>query len=131
VDDNAYGEMAATYWSYNIALFHKARQCSSQQIRSLDFNQMLARPLESVQACAQMFGLQARTDVDHDSEINKLFGVYSKNSNFKYSPQQRTKDIQRILENNSDQLEAAECLARKLLQNDYPEIELPGKLLPE
>jgi hypothetical protein len=128
VDDNAYGEMAATYWSYNIALYFNARQ-SSQQIRNLDFNQMLIQPRESVEACARLFGLQARADADHDNEINKLFGVYSKNSNFKYSPQQRANDIQRILEKNPDHLEAAERLATELLQNDYPGKELPGKLL--
>ena len=92
---------------------------------------MLARPREAVDACGRLFGLQALPDVDHDSEINKLFGVYSKNSNFKYSPQQRTNDIQRILKNNSDHLEAALHLARELLQKDYPEKDLPGKLLSE
>lgn len=131
VDDNAFGEMAAVYWSYNIALYREARQYSSQQIRCLDFNHMLARPREAVDACGRLFGLQALPDVDHDSEINKLFGVYSKNSNFKYSPQQRTNDIQRILKNNSDHLEAALHLARELLQKDYPEKDLPGKLLSE
>jgi hypothetical protein len=121
--------MAAIYWSYNIALYLKARQYSSQQIRCLDFNHMLANPREAVEACGQLFGLQALSDVDHDSEINKLFGVYSKNSNFIYSPQQRSNDIQRILKNNPNHLEAAEHLARELLQKDYPEKELPGKLL--
>ncbi len=129
VDDNAYGEMAAIYWSYNIALYLKARQLSSQQIRSLDFNQMLARPRDSVEACAKLFALQALPNTDHNSEIDKLFGVYSKNSNFKYSPQQRTNDIQRILKNNPAHLETAERLARELLQQDYPETELPDNLL--
>lgn len=128
VDDNAFGEMAAVYWSYNMELYHKARQ-RSQQTRSLDFNQMLAQPRESVESCAQLFGLQPRANIDHDNAIKKLFGVYSKNSNFKYSPKQRTNDIQRILKNNSDHLEAAERLARELLQENYPVDGLPNELL--
>jgi hypothetical protein len=131
LDDDAYGEMAAVYWSYNIALYHKAWQQSSQKIRSLDFNQMLARPRESVEACGRLFGLQPLAGVDHDSEINKLFGVYSKNSNLKYSPQQRSDDIQRILGNNAEHLAAAAKLARELLKDDYPETGLPGALLAE
>ena len=129
LDDDAYGEMAAVYWSYNIALYQKAWPYSSQRMRSLDFNQMLAQPREAVEACGQLFDLQTLPDVDHDSEIQKLFGVYSKNSNFKYSPQQRSRDIQRIHQNNPEHLQAAEDLARKLLQKDYPENGLPGGLL--
>jgi len=129
VDENEYGEMAAVYWVYNIALYHSAWQFSHQNIRSLDFNDMLARPRESVETCARLFGLQTLPDVDHNSEIDKLFNVYSKNSNFKYSPQQRSKDIERILKNNPDHLAAAENLARELLKDAYPETGLPGSLL--
>lgn len=128
-EENAYGEMAAIYWSYNIALYHKAWQCSPQQIYSLEFNHMLAQPLESIEACGRLFGLQPQTGVDRKSEINKVFSVYSKNSDYKYSPQQRSDDVQRLLENNSEHLQIAEQLARELLQDDYPEKGLPGNLL--
>lgn len=127
--DNAFGEMAAVYWSYNIALYYRARQCSSTHLRSLDFNQMLDQPLQAIEACANLLRLQSKTGVDVNSEINKLFGVYSKNTNFKYSPQQRNMDIQRVLDDHRDHLDAAEKLAQELLQENYPEKQLPGSLL--
>lgn len=129
VEDNAFGKMAAVYWSYNIALYYRARQSASTHLRSLDFNQMLAQPLQAIEACANLLGLHSKTGVDKNSEINKLFGVYSKNSNFKYSPQQRNEDIQRVLDDHCDHLNAAEKLAKELLQENYPEKQLPGSLL--
>ena len=129
LDDTAYGEMAAVYWSYNIALYHQARQCSRTRLRSLDFNRMLDRPLDAIEACAKLFGLQAQAGIDAQTEIDKLFGVYSKNSQFKYSPQQRYNDIQTIIKNNSDHLEAANALAKALLKENYPEQGLSGSLL--
>ena len=112
-----------------IALYHKAWQSSFQRIRSLDFNHMLAQPLKTVEACARLFDLQPLAGVDHNSEINKLFSVYSKNSDYTYSPQQRSDDIQQLLENNSELLQTAEQLARELLKDDYPENGLPGNVL--
>jgi len=129
LDEHAYGEMAAVYWAFNVALYCNAWRRSAQKLRSLDFNAMLANPLESIHRCGDLFGLQPLAGVDSDCEINKLFGVYSKNSNFKYSPQQRNHDIQRVLKNHPDQLQAAEKLARLLLQGDYPDSNLSGNLL--
>jgi hypothetical protein len=129
LDDNAFGEMAAVYWSYNIALYYRARQRAATRLRSLDFNQMLAHPLQAIEACASLLGLRSKADVDVNNEINKLFGVYSKNANFKYSPQQRNKDIQQVLDEHRDHLEAAEKLAKELLKENYPERQLPGGLL--
>jgi hypothetical protein len=128
LDDNSLGEMAAVYWSYNIALYYKAWQLSEQNIHSLDFNTMLAKPLPSIEACGKLFGLQPRSNVDPANEIDKLLGVYSKNSKFKYSPQQRFEDIQRTLDKYTAQSQSAECLARHLLQKEYPDDGLPGGL---
>lgn len=128
-DGNAFGEMAAVYWSYNIALYLQARPISSGRLCSLDFNHMVAKPLDAIETCGELFGLYARQGLDRRSEIDKLFGVYSKNSNFKYSPRQRENDIQRILEANPEHLKAAETLARELLADRYPVHGLPGNLL--
>jgi hypothetical protein len=129
LDDNAYGEMAAVYWSYNVALYHRARLAAAPKLRSLDFNAMLANPLEAIQLSGALLGLQPLDGVSADTEINRLFGVYSKNSRFKYSPQQRRHDIQSILEKHPEERQQAERLARRLLQQDYPEKGLPGDLL--
>jgi hypothetical protein len=125
----AYGEMAAIYWSYNIAWLLKARAYDSTHLRTLDFNHMLERPLEAVQACGQLLGLQPLADVDVTAEMEKLFGVYSKNNTFNYSPQQRSQDIERILAENKTHLDAAETLAQRLLGDDYPQQGLPGSLI--
>jgi hypothetical protein len=129
INDDAYGEMAAVYWSYNIALFLDALRITPGRVCSLDFNDMLSDPLAAVQRAGQWFGLQPRSDVDAKAQMDGLFGVYSKNSRFKYSPQQRNTDIARILEQNSDQLPAAEALAKQLLGDDYPKQRLPAPLL--
>jgi hypothetical protein len=92
---------------------------------------MLADPLAAVQCTAALFGLNARVDVNAQDEVDRLFGVYSKNSQFKYSPQQRNKDIVRILEANEQQLSAGEALAKKLLGNDYPEQGLPATIVDQ
>ena len=129
LEDDAYGEMAAVYWAFNLALYYKARRLSTHSLRSLDFNAMLANPLESIQACGELFALQPLSGIDHEAQINKLFGVYSKNSKFKYSPQQRNIDVQKILESHPLERQSAERLARRLLQQDYPDDALPGYLL--
>ncbi|MGD8639275.1 MAG: SEC-C domain-containing protein [Gammaproteobacteria bacterium] len=131
LEDDEFGKMAAVYWSYNVALFLQVQRAAPEQIRSLDFNTMLADPLAAVQCTATLFGLNARVDVNAQDEVDRLFGVYSKNSQFKYSPQQRNKDIVRILEANEQQLSAGEALAKKLLGNDYPEQGLPATIVDQ
>lgn len=131
IEDDAYGEMAAVYWSYNIALFREAHRLAPGQVCSLDFNDMLADPLAAVQRAGQWFQLQPRTDVDAEAQLDGLFGVYSKNSQFKYSPQQRNNDVERILDQNSDQLPAAERLAKQLLGDGYPQQRLPAVLMEQ
>ena len=128
-DDNSFGEMAAVYWAFNIALYRKALTASADKLRSLDFNTMLNSPLESIQAAGKLFGLRPLEKVNLDAEIHRLFDVYSKNSKFKYSPQQRNDDIQRVLENHPAHRQAAERLARSLLKQDYPDAGLPADLL--
>jgi hypothetical protein len=127
--DNAYGEMAALYWSYNIALFYQGWRKDTANLRSLEFNRMLAAPLEAVRACGELFELNPLPDIDDNSEIDRLFGTYSKNRKIQYSPEQRHKDIQQIIANNQEHLHAATDLAKQLLKNDYPEDGLPGGLL--
>ena len=128
-ETTAYGEMAAIYWSYNIALLLQAREHDATHLRTLDFNRMLEQPLAAVQACGQLLGLQPLAGVDTQVEIDKLFGVYSKNSKFNYSPQQRSADIERVLADNKQHLEAAEVLAQRLLGEAYPAQGLPDSLI--
>jgi len=129
IDDESYGEMAAVYWSYNIALYQEAWRQFPHRLRSLDFNVMLARPLESIEACGQFFGLEALPNIDPNEAISGHFGIYSKNSAFTYSPQQRNNDIEKLLSVHHADMALAEILARELLHTDYPEDHLPGKLI--
>ena len=129
IDEDAYGEMAAIYWSYNIALFLQAQDIGTGQVKSLDFNDMLADPLRAIKASGKLFNLSALDDMNIETTVRELLGVYSKNSQFKYSPQQRRNDINKLIGDNQEQHEAGEALARQLLGNHYPENRLPGALL--
>jgi len=128
IEHEAYGKMAAVYWCCNIALYLHARQHFPRQLRSLAFNQMLAHPVDSVQACAQWFGLRKLPGITLAHEINALFSVYSKGENA-YSPEKRREDIDTLLSEHPAQLEAAETLAQQILGDDYPAEHLPGGLI--
>jgi hypothetical protein len=129
IKDDDYGEMSALYWSYNIALYYQAREHSNAQLHSLDFNVMLSDTKKSVEACAKIFALNALENVNPDQEIERVFGVYSKDTNFKYSPQQREASIEKTLDDNQVHLDAAEALAKKLLGERYPYGHLPGAII--
>ena len=129
VNDDDFDKMAAMYWSYNIALYNRAYEVGSEKLRSLDFNDMLTAPLASVEACSQFFGLNPLAGVSKSDELDKLMGVYSKNSQFTYSPQQRQNDMDRLLAKFSQELEVATETARKLLGDDYPDNGLKGGLV--
>lgn len=128
IGDQAYTEMAALYWSYNVALFLKSWRSHPEQIRSLDFNDMLIDPLQAIEACGNWFGLEKSKDADAKEKVAALFGVYSKNSRMTYSPQQRRDDIQQQLADHTDGLDKAERLAHQLLGDDYPRAGLPAAL---
>jgi len=129
IDDDAYGKMAAVYWSYNIALYLDVLQRTGLPVRSLDFNQMQERPLDAVMEAGAFFGLMPRQNVNATAAIERLFGVYSKNSNFTYSPKQRVDDIQSVLKQHRNELDEAEQMARQLIGNEYSVQRLPGNLL--
>jgi len=57
------------------------------------------------------------------------FCVYSKNSKFKYSPEQRHEELKKQFEQFSEELASGEKVARALLGEDYPEERLPNSLL--
>ena len=129
ISEDSYGKMAAVYWCYNIALYLEVANRSSSQVRSLDFNQMLENPDKVVAAAGMWFGLKPRNNIDRSGEIQRLFGVYSKNSQLTYSPEQRSNDIAVLLKQNPAELDEAEQLAHQLLGSDYPEHVLPGQLV--
>lgn len=129
IDDQAFAEMAAFYWSYNIALFFQSWRAHPERIRSLDFNAMLSDPMQAITTCGEWFGLEKSTDPESAEKIDALFGVYSKNSSMSYSPQQRQDDIQKQLADYADELEKAQQLATQLLGDDYPKDGLPAALL--
>ena len=140
IAENAYGEMACVYWSYNVAYFMKSQSSNPPRIHSLDFNTMLKHPAECIKACADLFELRQKPGINVDEMIQSLFGVYSKNSNFKYSPEQRELDIDRTLQTHAESVEQAEKLADYLWENldgakpnnirdNIAQIELPAALL--
>ena len=129
ISDQGFAEMAAFYWSYNIALFFQSWRAHPERIRSLDFNAMLSDPLQALAACGAWFGLEKSKDADANEKVDALFGVYSKNSRMTYSPQQRHDDIQQQLADYADELDKAKQLAHQLLGDDYPDTSLPAALL--
>lgn len=129
INDDDYAQMAAVYWCFNIALYLEAWHRFPGKLHSLNFNAMLAQPGESVEACGRMFGLESLDDIDVNEQINGLLGVYSKNSQFNYSPQQRTDDIRRLQAEYKTEMNAAEQLAHQLLADNYPDDLLPGHLI--
>lgn len=129
IDESDYGQLAAVYWSYNVAMYLQVANRESENIKSLDFNDMLANPDEAIKQCGKLFELKRNEEVDFDSSVSTLMGVYSKNSEFKYSPEQRREDLKKQLAQFKKELESGEKLARKLLGESYPAKGLPNGLL--
>jgi len=130
IDDDDYAQMAAVYWCFNIALYQQAWQRYPDKLRSLDINIMLAQPRKSVEACGHLFGLKLLDDIDVDKKINNLLGVYSKNNQLNYSPQQRIDDVAKLLAKYKTEIETAEQLAQQLLlAHKHPDDQLPGHLI--
>jgi len=129
IDENSYGELAALYWSFNIVLFNQAYRHAPESIRSLEFSAMLKNTPDAIKRCGKWFELEPRENVDIEQAIAPLFGVYSKNSKFTYSPAQREKDITDLVDANKEELMKAEKLAYQLLGKDYPHAGLHGSLL--
>lgn len=129
IKESDYGEMAAVYWSYNVALFLDVAQNPAATIKSLDFNDMLANPVEAVKQCGSLFNLKVSNNIDIDTAVGELLGVYSKNSKIKYSPEQRQEELQKQFAQFSKEQESGEKVARKLLGESYPEPRLPNSLM--
>lgn len=128
VEKGAYADMAAAYWCYNVATFQRARAERPDQVRSLDFNRMLADPPSVIAACARFFKLDPVPGADLAAVVAKLFGVYSKNSGYRYSPRQREDDLALLLERFAGEVATAEFVARELMGETYPDAGLPGAL---
>jgi len=122
-------DKAAVYWSYNIKLFSSAIKQFPDRIKTLDIEQLLASPLEVVDACGEWFGLEKLSDVNAKDEINWLMGVHAKETRYKYSPEQRKSELNSILEDKTAELVQAEIVARVLLGNDYPDEGLPQAIM--
>ena len=133
IDESSHGEMAAVYWSYNVSQFLKAVSSGAKNLKSLDFKDMLANPVEAIKVSGQLFDLKplevGEGSRSLEEKIDELFSVYSKNPKFTYSPQQRNDDIKKILDANKSELKAGEALSRKLLGDNYPDSKLPNDLL--
>ncbi|HEY5603719.1 MAG TPA: SEC-C domain-containing protein [Gammaproteobacteria bacterium] len=129
ITEDAYGKMAAVYWSYNVALYLEAARDLSIRTRSLDFNSMLAKPAEAVAAAGKLFNLDPLNNVNVAEQIQQLFGVYSKNNKLTYSPEQRYNEINKLLKQHQGELDDAELLAQQLLGDRYPYNGLPQGLL--
>ena len=129
VDEADYGQLAATYWSYNMGLYLKVLENNGAHIYSLDFNDMLASPYDTITRCGKLFGLKQPKNVDFTGAIDELMGVYSKNSKLKYSPETRLEELKKQSSQFSKEQVSGEKIARTLLGDDYPEERLPGNLL--
>ena len=129
IDENSLGEVIALYWSYNIALYHAAVKNNAEKIKSLNFNDMLKNPLDAVVACANWFNLEQQKGIKPADEMNWLLGVYSKDASYQYSPLTRRDELQKLLNDNVEEMGVAEKMARRLLGDRYPENGLPESLI--
>ena len=129
VEEADYGQLAAVYWSYNIALYLQVAENLDAHVCSLDFNDMLASPYETVNLCGKMFGLKQQKNVDFTATVDELMGVYSKNSKLKYSPEKRVEELKKQSTLFANEQASGEKIARVLLGKDYPERRLPRDLI--
>ena len=119
--------MAACYWSYNIQTYLNVQQRHPELAKALLFSEMLSNPRHTIEASAHWLGLEARQDVDIETEMKLLFSVYSKGAH-SYSPDQRLEEITNVLDDNRNHLKDAEETAKRLLGDSYPLGLLPGHL---
>lgn len=126
IADDAFGEMAAMYWSYNVALYHRARTDNAPNLRSLEFGVLLADPVGVLERVAGLFSLAPLPSVNAGQALDQLFSTHAKVDGKPYSPQARDAQIARTLDENPLHLHAAEALARRLLADSYPGDGLPG-----
>jgi len=128
VNESDYGEIAAVYWSYNLAMYLKICLLNLPSVKSLDFNDMLNNPMEAVLRCGKLFGLKHKEGVNPEMTVQTAFGVYSKNSQFKYSPEQRRRELQKQISEHEDEQTSGVRLAQLLLGDSYPASRLPNDL---
>lgn len=129
IGEQDYAKMAALYWSFNVCLYLNAHQLSPGSLRSLHFSDLLLNPSQKISSCAEFFELSARTDIDFETELAKLFGSYSKNVNQSYSPQQRRDEVDRLLAKFASQIAEATEFSAQLLGQNLSEERLPGTLI--
>lgn len=129
INESDYGELAAVYWSYNLAMYLLIATNHVNTVKSLDFNDMLARPIEAVKLCGSLFNLKENKGTDCESVTGELLGIYSKNSNLKYSPEQRRMELEKQFDLFSNEIASGEKVARALLGENYPDDRLPNSLL--
>jgi len=129
INSSNHSEIAAAYWSYNLAMYLQISSLNRISVKSLDFNDMLDNPVSAIQRCGQFFGLKEKDDVHVQEIVDSAFGVYSKNSSVKYSPEQRHKELQKQFSQFENEQASGERIARSLLKNHYPEKRLPNDLL--
>lgn len=128
IGEDDYAKMAALYWSYNVSVYLNAHQLSPASVRCLHFSDLLLNPARAITACAEFFELSPRTGIDFETELEKLFGSYSKNVDQPYSPQQRRDDVDRLLAKFESQIAEATEFAAQLLGQDVSDERFPGTL---
>lgn len=127
IGEGEWGKMAAVYWSYNISLYLQAYQTFPDRIRCLDFNQMLAMPEQTIEACAHWFDLKPLSGVSLSGEIKSLFNVYSKGGQ-EYNKNKRREDIDSVLQENIEHLSMANACTKELIEQYALDVGLPGQL---
>ena len=132
-DENNPASTAAIYWSYNIALYLRAYQQCGDRLMSVDFNQLLSAPAQCIDDCARHLKLRTRANVNKEQALESLFGSYSKNANYRYSPELRQQDILQKLQSEATGLERVQSLSALLLaEYDYQSTQLlPGEWLAD
>ena len=122
--DGQFGFVEATVLAWYAQMAHYARALESAaapRLRTLDMDVLLARPAETVAACARWLELPAALE-GLPARVEAEFSHHAKATDVAFNPQLRLAEKQRVLERNGELIRAALDWARREVE---PRVRLP------
>lgn len=122
--DAQFGFVEATVLTWYAQMAHYARALASAaapRLRTLDMDVLLARPADTVAACARWLQLPAALD-GLAARVQGEFSHHAKATDVAFNPQVRLAEKQRVLERHGDLVRGALAWARREIE---PRASLP------
>ena len=119
-----FGFAEATVLTWYAQMAHYARALDSAaapRLRTLDMDVLLARPAETVAACARWLGLPAALE-GLPARVEAEFSHHAKATDVAFNPQVREAEKQRLLERDGELIRAALDWARREIE---PRVRMP------